>query len=110
MDMLPAVYLAESLLGSPFERVSAYVDSAKEGDHVEGLAHCRFEPDGAAAPPHLQPTVAAYASAATGASVAVPLPADSLLDRQGVLGLGELDVPAWSALRQRGLFGLRHDR
>jgi predicted dehydrogenase len=197
MDMLHAVYLAECLLGSPFQRVSAYVDRAKDGDRVEGLALCRFESDQAAAlvnvgwglgpggidvsasrgrlgiryrddatfpwapfeeltvtaggttrvlplPPGLElvthvrmslrstladladaieenrpptaggdaahrtleATVAAYASAALGASVAVPLPANSPLHRLGVLGLRELDVPAWSPLRQRGLFGL----
>lgn len=45
MDMLHAVYLAEHPLGSPAERVSARVDSASNGDAVEGLALCRLESD-----------------------------------------------------------------
>lgn len=196
MDMLHAVYLAEHLLGSPVGRVSAYVDSATDGDAVEGLALCRLESDRMAAlvnvgwgmgpggvqvsgskgrlliryqndgtcpwapfeqltvttgegarllplpggqelaplvatamrdtvvdladaveqrrPPAadgraalraLESTVAAYASAALGSTVTVPLPAGSPLHRRGVMGLDELEVPGWSPIRQRGLFG-----
>jgi hypothetical protein len=43
MDMLHGVYLAEHLLGAPAEAVSAFVDSAADGDAVEGLALCRLE-------------------------------------------------------------------
>jgi predicted dehydrogenase len=197
MDMLHAVYLAESLLGSPFQRVSAYIDSANPGDLVEGLALCRFEADRSAAlvnvgwglgpggidvssgggrlavryrddatfpwapferltvtaggktravplapgqelVPHvvasvgstladladaieerrppaadghaalrtLEATVAAYASAALGTSLTLPLPAESPLHRLGATGLLELDVPPSSGVRRRGLFGL----
>lgn len=43
MDMLHGVYLAEHLLGAPIDAVSATVDSATDGDAVEGLALCRLE-------------------------------------------------------------------
>ncbi len=45
MDMLHLVYVAESLLGSPFRRVSA--ELLVRGDHapVEDIALCRFETD-----------------------------------------------------------------
>jgi predicted dehydrogenase len=43
MDMLHGVYLAEHLLGAPINAASATVDTASEGDAVEGLALCRFE-------------------------------------------------------------------
>ena len=49
MDMLHAVYLAESLLGAPFERVSAFVSARAPGSRVEELALCRYETDSAAA-------------------------------------------------------------
>lgn len=43
MDMLHLVYLAEKLVGRPFEKVSAYVDAEEAGAGVESLALCRFE-------------------------------------------------------------------
>ena len=43
MDMLHGVYLAEHLLGARVDAVSATVDSATDGDAVEGLALCRLE-------------------------------------------------------------------
>jgi predicted dehydrogenase len=43
IDMLHGVYLAEHLLGAPIDAVSATVDSASDGDPVEGLALCRLE-------------------------------------------------------------------
>jgi predicted dehydrogenase len=201
MDMLHGVYLAEYLLGAPVSGVSAFVDTATDGDAVEGLALCRLEAgrraglvnigwgtgqggvavhgtagravaryradgtmpwapfeqltvtttagsrtldlpvgqelsplvadsmrdtvadladaittktapaaDGAAARRTLEITVAAYASAALGRTVAVPLPADSPLHRHGVLGLRDLSgddaIPGDSPVRRRGLFGL----
>ncbi|MBG0855771.1 Gfo/Idh/MocA family oxidoreductase [Streptomyces spinoverrucosus] len=54
----------------------------------------------------LEATVAAYASAALGRSVDIPLPPDGPVHRQGVIGLAELDIPATSSVRTRGLFGL----
>ncbi len=197
MDMLHGVYLAEHLLGVPVEAVSAFVDSATDGDAVEGLALCRLEAgrraamvnvgwglgpggvavhgtkgraiaryrangtmpwapfdqltvttadgtrivdlppgqelgplvadamrdtvvdladaiargrapaaDGAAALNTLETTVAAYASAALRRTVAVPLPADGPLYSSGVVGLRALDIPEFSLVRRRGLFGL----
>lgn len=43
MDMLHGVYLAEHLLGAPVDAVSAALDTATDGDAVEGLATCRLE-------------------------------------------------------------------
>lgn len=43
MDMIHAVYVAEALLGEPFERVSAHVSSRSPDAHVEDQALCRFE-------------------------------------------------------------------
>ena len=49
MDMLHIVYLAEALLGKRIERVSAWVDSRRDGSPVEDLTLSRFEaPDAAA--------------------------------------------------------------
>ncbi|WP_040155298.1 Gfo/Idh/MocA family protein [Mobilicoccus massiliensis] len=62
--------------------------------------------DGAAADRILQATVAAYASAATGRVVTLPLPVDGALHRRGVVGLADSDVPTDSALRTLGLYGL----
>jgi UDP-N-acetyl-2-amino-2-deoxyglucuronate dehydrogenase len=51
-------------------------------------------------------TVAAYEAAASGTSVAVPLaPADPVF-RDGATGLRALDLPDWSVVRRRGLFGV----
>ena len=58
----------------------------------------------------LETTVAAYASAALGRTVAVPLPTDGPLHNSGVIGMRDLTgadaVPADSPVRRRGLFGL----
>lgn len=43
MDMLHGVYVAESLLGEPLRRVSAYIDHRDPEATVEDLALCRFE-------------------------------------------------------------------
>ena len=66
--------------------------------------------DGVAALHTLEITVAAYAAAALGRTVAVPLPTDGPLHNSGVIGLRDLTgadaVPADSPVRRRGLFGL----
>jgi len=62
--------------------------------------------DGAAALHTLETTVAAYASAALGRTVPVPLDATGPLFAAGVVGLTKLDVPESSLVRRRGLFGL----
>ncbi|WP_181781774.1 Gfo/Idh/MocA family protein [Pseudonocardia pini] len=54
----------------------------------------------------LEATIATYASAALGRTVAVPFDPGSPLHRRGVVGLDELDVPLDSPVRRRGLFGL----
>jgi predicted dehydrogenase len=61
---------------------------------------------GTAALHTLEIAIAAYGSAATGATIAVPLPLDGPLHQRGVVGLAELAVPADSSVRERGLFGL----
>ena len=66
--------------------------------------------DGAAALHTLETTIAAYASAALGRTVSVPLPTDGPLHTAGVIGLRDLRddqaVPTSSLVRRRGLFGL----
>lgn len=54
----------------------------------------------------LEATLAAYASAALGRTVPLPLSPDDPLYRRGVTGLGELELPAWSPVRRRRLFGV----
>jgi predicted dehydrogenase len=49
MDMLHIVYLAEAMLGSPIERVSAWVTARTDGAPVEDIALARFETADAAA-------------------------------------------------------------
>jgi predicted dehydrogenase len=61
---------------------------------------------GSAALATLEATVAAYAAAAMGQTVPIPLDRDSALHRHGVVGLKTLDIPAHSPVRTRGLFGL----
>jgi len=43
MDILHGVYMAESLLGEPLQRVSGYADNRDPDANVEDLALCRFE-------------------------------------------------------------------
>lgn len=54
----------------------------------------------------LEATLAVYLSAAVGATVELPLPPDHPVSVAGVAGLARLDLPAWSPVRRRGLFGL----
>jgi predicted dehydrogenase len=53
----------------------------------------------------LEAVVAAYASAALGTTVTLPLPDNGPLHQHGVTGLTELSVPSDSTVRSRGLFG-----
>jgi predicted dehydrogenase len=50
-------------------------------------------------------TVAAYQSAATGSTVELPLDPGGPVYANGVAGLIELPLPAWSPVRRLGLFG-----
>jgi predicted dehydrogenase len=54
----------------------------------------------------LEATVAAYESAATGRMIAVPLDRADPVYQRGVGGLAELDIPAWSPIRSKGIFGV----
>jgi predicted dehydrogenase len=54
----------------------------------------------------LEATLAAYGSAALGQTITLPLPTEHPLHQLGVVGLHQLDVPAGSPVRGRGLFGL----
>lgn len=63
--------------------------------------------NGEAALRTLEATVAAYASAALGRNIEVPLSPESPLHSHGVVGLQTIDVPAQSPVRARGLYGLR---
>lgn len=45
MDLIHLVYLAEALLGSRIQRVTATVDATESGADVESLALCRFDTD-----------------------------------------------------------------
>lgn len=208
MDILHGVYVAESLLGEPLRRVSAYVDNRDPSSNVEDLALCRIETDSNAAliniawgygpgglevtgtegrisalyrdggtapwsplervlvttahgtrtelgPEQLDPDglvalkatfpnvfedfvaavggggaraadgplrrgsprasgedglrileaiVGAYASAATGRVVEIPLDRDDPVFQQGVLGISDHDLPAWSPVHRRSLY------
>ncbi len=53
----------------------------------------------------LEATLAAYASAALGRTVALPLEPGDPIYRLGVGGVRELTMPAWSPIRQQRLFG-----
>jgi predicted dehydrogenase len=190
MDMLHAVYVAEALLDTTFDGVSAFVTAHTPGSQVEEVALCRYEAARAAAlvnvgwghgpggltvvgdegrievryadggtppfapletvrvhtgrgsrtieipespggipaaigdfvdavgrarPPRatgedgvraLEATVAAYAAAARGRTVALPLDRGSPVFRRGVAGLGELVGHQGARPALRGLFGL----
>jgi hypothetical protein len=48
----------------------------------------------------------AYVAGATGEEVALPLPASHPTYTKGSIGIADLDLPADSPARKRGLFGL----
>lgn len=75
-------------------------------DLADAIAGGSLATDGTAALHTLEITVAAYASAALGRSVPVPLDRESPLHQHGVVGLTQLDVPENTLVRRRGLFGL----
>lgn len=61
---------------------------------------------GAAGVSVLSAVVGAYASAALGREVALPLAAGDPVSEFGALGLGRLDLPAGSVVVRRGLYGV----
>ena len=54
----------------------------------------------------LEAAVAAYESAATGRTIALPLAAADPVYQRGVAGLAELDLPTWSPVRSKQIFGI----
>jgi predicted dehydrogenase len=55
----------------------------------------------------LETTLAAYASAATGRSIELPLSADDPVHRRGIRGLADLPLARGGAIAQQGVFGIR---
>jgi predicted dehydrogenase len=108
---------------SPFAPVESVTIVDRDGEHpvtvaperngmVElfaDFAHAileRREPagEGARALHALESTLAAYAAGATGHVVELPLSPGSPMYELGAMGVAELDLPAWSPVRTRGLF------
>ena len=54
----------------------------------------------------LDATLGAYASAATGRTVSLPLPTGHPVHRRGVAGLAELEIDPGSVIARRGIFGV----
>jgi predicted dehydrogenase len=54
----------------------------------------------------LEAAVAAYESAATGRTITLPLDDADPVYQRGIAGLGELDLPAWSPVRGKQIFGV----
>ena len=50
--------------------------------------------------------MAAYESAALGRTVALPLDHSDPLYLRGAIGLRELELPDWSPVRRKGIFGV----
>jgi UDP-N-acetyl-2-amino-2-deoxyglucuronate dehydrogenase len=55
----------------------------------------------------LEATIGAYESGATGRIVGLPLPEDDPAFTRGVMGLRSLELPEWSPVRRRSLYGAR---
>ncbi len=188
MDMLHVAYLAETFLGGPIERVSAWVHARRARADVEDIAVCRFESASGAAivnvgwgfgpggveisgtagrisiryenngtfapfaellvsdrdgtrradvspggptiplavrafaeavatgrqPPAtgadglrlVEAVAAAYQSAALGRTVCLPLDRADPVHLEGVTGLRTLDLPSWTPVRRRQMFGV----
>jgi predicted dehydrogenase len=54
----------------------------------------------------LEAAVAAYESAATGRTIALPLDEADPVYQRGVAGIAELDLPTWSPVRSKQIFGV----
>ena len=54
----------------------------------------------------LDATLGAYAAAATGRTIALPLAADDPVHRRGIAGLAELSLAPGSTIARRGVFGV----
>ena len=55
----------------------------------------------------LEATLAVYLSAALGRTVGLPIEPGHPVYERGVAGLRELDLPDWSPIRRRRLFGVQ---
>jgi len=55
----------------------------------------------------LEATLAVYLSAALGRTVGLPIPPGHPIYERGVAGLRELELPDWSPIRRRRLFGVQ---
>jgi predicted dehydrogenase len=55
---------------------------------------------------YLEAVVAAYGSAALGRTVTLPLDRTDPLFQHGVMGLRELELPEWTPVRRKGIFGV----
>lgn len=58
----------------------------------------------------LESTLGAYASAATGRTIDLPLSPDDPVHRRGLAGLAELPLAPGGAIARRGIFGIRSGR
>ena len=54
----------------------------------------------------LEAVMAAYESAALGRTVRLPLDLSDPLFLRGAIGLRELELPDWSPVRRKGIFGV----
>lgn len=98
VDLPAGRQLAELVSAAMRDTVADFARAVRSGD--SGAA------SGADALATLEATVAAYASAALGHSVALPLDAADPLHLRGILGLRELPLPERSLVGSLGLFGL----
>jgi predicted dehydrogenase len=108
---------------SPFAPVESITIVDREGEHhvtvapernglvelLADFAHAILERrapagEGARALHALESTLAAYASGVTGRMVELPLSPGDPMYEFGALGVAQLDLPAWSPVRTRGLF------
>jgi predicted dehydrogenase len=108
---------------SPFAPVESVTIVDGDGEHrvtvapernglvelLADFAHAIFERrapagEGARAVHALESTLAAYASGATGRMVELPLSPGDPMYELGAVGVAQLDLPAWSPVRTRGLF------
>jgi len=108
---------------SPFAPVESVTVVDRDGEHTVGLApernglvelladfaHAVLEQrepagDGTRALHALESTLAAYASGAIGSMVELPLSPGDPMYELGAMGVAQLDLPAWSPVRTRGLF------
>jgi predicted dehydrogenase len=111
---------------SPFAQVESVTIVDRDGEHsvtvaaernglvelLADFAHAVLEGrepvgEGVRALHALEATLAAYESGATGRMVELPLSPGDPMYEHGVMGVAELDLPAWSPARTLGLFSVR---